>query len=53
MPLTGLTEFWSRYGIDPDLRHRPLLPELEAGLIDACFVTDPFDLGYPTTRPSP
>ena len=46
VPLTGLTEFWSRYGIDPDLRHRPLLPELEAGLIDACFVTDPFDLGY-------
>ena len=46
-PLTGLTEFWSRYGIDPDLRHRPLLPELEAGVIDACFVTDPFDLGYP------
>jgi ABC-type nitrate/sulfonate/bicarbonate transport system substrate-binding protein len=47
VPLTGLTEFWSRYGIDPDLRHRPLLPELEAGAIDACFVTDPFDLGYP------
>jgi ABC-type nitrate/sulfonate/bicarbonate transport system substrate-binding protein len=46
VPLAGLTEFWSRYGIDQDLRHRPLLSELEAGEIDACFVTDPFDLGY-------
>ncbi len=46
VPLAALTEFWSRYGIAPDLRHRPLLPELEAGAIDACFVTDPFDLGY-------
>lgn len=46
VPLQSLTEFWSRYGIDPDLRHRPLLPELRAGVIDACFVTDPFDHGY-------
>ena len=47
VPLAGLTEFWGRYGAPTDLRHRPLLPELEAGMIDACFVTDPFDLGYP------
>jgi ABC-type nitrate/sulfonate/bicarbonate transport system substrate-binding protein len=45
-PAARLCEFWRWYGIDADLRHRPLLPELEAGLIDACFVTDPFRLRY-------
>ena len=29
-----------------DLSQRPLQPELEAGVIDACFVTDPFGLEY-------
>jgi ABC-type nitrate/sulfonate/bicarbonate transport system substrate-binding protein len=46
MSPAGLADFWRQYGIEPDLRHRPLLPELKAGVIDACFVTDPFRLGY-------
>ena len=34
------------YGVQADLLQRPLQPELEAGVIDACFVTDPFGLEY-------
>ena len=45
-PMPDLLDFWSVYGVQADLLQRPLQPELEAGLIDACFVTDPFGLEY-------
>jgi ABC-type nitrate/sulfonate/bicarbonate transport system substrate-binding protein len=45
-PLPDLFDFWRAYGVQADLLQRPLQPELEAGLIDACFVTDPFGLEY-------
>ena len=40
------SDFWRLYGVQADLLQRPLQPELEAGVIDACFVTDPFGLEY-------
>ena len=45
-PMPDLLDFWRAYGVQADLLQRPLQPELEAGLIDACFVTDPFGLEY-------
>jgi ABC-type nitrate/sulfonate/bicarbonate transport system substrate-binding protein len=45
-PLPDLLDFWRAYGVQADLLQRPLQPELEAGVIDACFVTDPFGLEY-------
>jgi ABC-type nitrate/sulfonate/bicarbonate transport system substrate-binding protein len=45
-PLPDLLDFWRAYGVQADLSQRPLQPELEAGVIDACFVTDPLGLEY-------
>ncbi len=45
-PVPDLLDFWRLYGVPADLLQRPLQPELEAGVIDACFVTDPFGLEY-------
>jgi ABC-type nitrate/sulfonate/bicarbonate transport system substrate-binding protein len=45
-PLPDLYDFWRSYGVPADLLQRPLQPDLEAGVIDACFVTDPFGLEY-------
>jgi ABC-type nitrate/sulfonate/bicarbonate transport system substrate-binding protein len=45
-PLPDLLDFWRVYGVQADLLQRPLQPDLEAGVIDACFVTDPFGLEY-------
>lgn len=45
-PLPDLTDFWRAYGVPADLLQRPLQPDLEAGVVDACFVTDPFGVGY-------
>ena len=45
-PVPDLLDFWRVYGVQADLLQRPLQPELEAGVIDACFVTDPFGLEY-------
>ena len=45
-PLPDLLDFWRAYGVQADLLQRPLQPDLEAGVIDACFVTDPFGLEY-------
>ena len=45
-PVQDLLDFWRLYGVPADLLQRPLQPELEAGVIDACFVTDPFGLEY-------
>ena len=45
-PLPDLLDFWRAYGVQADLLQRPLQPDLEAGAIDACFVTDPFGLEY-------
>jgi ABC-type nitrate/sulfonate/bicarbonate transport system substrate-binding protein len=45
-PLPDLLDFWRAYGVQTDLLQRPLQPDLEAGVIDACFVTDPFGLEY-------
>jgi len=44
--LPDLLDFWRVYGVQADLLQRPLQPDLEAGVIDACFVTDPFGLEY-------
>lgn len=45
-PQHDLTDFWRAYGVQADLLQRPLQHEVEAGVIDACFVTDPFGLEY-------
>jgi ABC-type nitrate/sulfonate/bicarbonate transport system substrate-binding protein len=45
-PLPDLLDFWRAYGVRADVLQRPLQPDLEAGVIDACFVTDPFGLEY-------
>jgi ABC-type nitrate/sulfonate/bicarbonate transport system substrate-binding protein len=45
-PLPELLDFWRAYGVSADLLQRPLQPDVEAGVIDACFVTDPFGLEY-------
>lgn len=45
-PLPDLLDFWRAYGVPADLLQRPLQPAVEAGVIDACFVTDPFGLEY-------
>lgn len=45
-PRQDLMDFWRAYGVPADLLQRPLQHEVEAGVIDACFVTDPFGLEY-------
>lgn len=45
-PMPDLFDFWRTYGVPADLLQQPLRPDLEAGLIDACFVTDPLGSGY-------
>jgi ABC-type nitrate/sulfonate/bicarbonate transport system substrate-binding protein len=50
-PLPDLLDFWRAYGVPADLLQRPLQPDLEAGVIDACFVTDPFGLEYAGSEP--
>jgi len=49
-PLPDLLDFWRVYGVQADLLQRPLQPDLEAGAIDACFVTDPFGWEYAGSR---
>jgi ABC-type nitrate/sulfonate/bicarbonate transport system substrate-binding protein len=45
-PQVRLAELWRLRDVQKDLKHRPLEAQLEAGVIDACFVTDPFDTKY-------
>jgi ABC-type nitrate/sulfonate/bicarbonate transport system substrate-binding protein len=46
VPLERLSQLWRLRDVQKDLKHRPLEAELQAGVIDACFVTDPFDTKY-------